>query len=136
VNTLRQVRSSNYAEWSERSFVFVDYSKIDSGLSPEGKSFGSICTADRLIDWEGLDEDAYKKKKQEVAGIMLTRLEKAIPGITPFIETYEIATSRTIKRYTMNPYGAPYGFAQIQAQVGFKRPSYKSPVKNLWFAGN
>lgn len=136
VHSLKQVQPNNYGSWSQRNFVFVDYSLIDSGLAPEGKSFGAICSADKLSDWEGLDESTYKIRKQEVADIMLGRLEKAFPGITTLIESYEVATSRTIKRYTKNPHAAPYGYAQTPSQAGFKRPSYQSPVKNLWFSGN
>ena len=136
VQSLKHIQANNYGNWSQRNFVFVNYSMIDSGLAPAGKSFGTICSADKLSDWEGLDEQAYKIKKQEVALIMLERLEKAFPGITPLIESYEVATSRTIKRYTMNPHAAPYGYAQTPSQAGFKRPSYQSPVKNLWFSGN
>lgn len=136
VQSLKQVKSNNYGSWSQRNFVFVDYGIIASGLAPEGKSFGTICTADRLSDWEELDDETYKKRKQEVANILLDRLEKAIPGIRKLIEYYEIATPHTIKRYTLNPYAAPYGFAQTPSQAGFKRPAYKSPVRNLWFSGN
>lgn len=136
VHSLKHVQSNNNGSWLERNFVFVDYSLIDSGLAPKGKSFGAICSADKLSDWEGLDENTYKIRKQEVADIMLDRLEKAFPGITLLIESYEVATSRTIKRYTKNPHAAPYGYAQTPSQAGFKRPSYQSPVKNLWFSGN
>ena len=135
VKSLKDIHANYYGPWEQRSFAFVDYGQVDSGLAPEGKSFGAICTADRLSDWEDLEEAEYKKKKEKLAGILLDRLEKAIPGITGIIETYEVGTSRTIKNYTLNPNAAPYGFAQIPAQVGFKRPSYKSPVKNLWLSG-
>ncbi len=135
VRSLKDVHSNYYGPWEQRSFVFVDYGQIDSELSPKGKSFGVICTADRLGDWEGLEEREYKKRKNEVAGILLRRLEKTIPGISELIETYDVGTSRTIKRYTLNPYAAPYGFAQTPAQAGFKRPSYLSPVNHLWFSG-
>ena len=135
VKSLKDVHANYYGPWEQRSFAFVDYGQIDSGLAPEGKSFGVICTADRLSDWEDLEESEYKKKKAKVAGILLDRLEKAIPGISAIIETYEVGTSRTIKKYTLNPNAAPYGFAQTPAQAGFKRPSYRSPVKNLWLSG-
>ncbi|MDX2432410.1 MAG: FAD-dependent oxidoreductase, partial [Bacteroides sp.] len=136
VKSLKDIHANYYGPWEQRSFAFVDYSQIDSGLAPEGKSFGVICAADRLSDWEDLDEVDYKKRKNELAGILFNRLEKAIPGLTDIIETYEVGTSRTIKKYTLNPFASPYGFAQTPAQVGFKRPSYRSPVKKLWFSGN
>lgn len=135
VKQLKDVHNNYTGSWENRSFAFVDYGQINSGLAPEGKSFGALCTADNLGAWEGLDEAAYQKKKAEIADILLKRLERAIPGITDIIEYYEIGTPRTIKSYTLNPAAAPYGFAQLPNQVGFKRPSYSSPVKNLWLAG-
>lgn len=135
VKRLKDAHSNYQGPWEQRMFAFVDYSQIDSGLTPKGKSFAAICVADRLSDWEGLDEDAYKSKKAEVAGIILDRLEKAIPGVKDLIDYYEVATSKTIKKYTLNPSAAPYGFAQTPVQAGFKRPSYKSPVNSLWLAG-
>ncbi len=135
LRTLKDVLPNFHGDWRQRSFAFVDYSQIDSGLAPRGKSFGVICTTDRLSNWEGLDDPSYRKKKEEIAQILLERLEKAIPGIGDLIECYDIGTPRTIKRFTLNPMGAPYGFAQIPSQSGRHRPSYRSKVKNLWLAG-
>ncbi|MEN8155433.1 MAG: FAD-dependent oxidoreductase [Bacteroidota bacterium] len=135
IRSLDDVVPNIYGDWNARSFVFVDYSQVDSGLAPEGKSFGSICAASLMSEWDGMDDAAYKKKKKEVARILIDKLEENIPGIRDLIESYEVATPATIRRYTLNPSGAPYGFAQIPSQVGTKRPSYKSPVKNLWLAG-
>ena len=135
VRNLEDIHSNNYGDWFTRSFAFVDYSQIDSGLAPEGKSFGVICAADRLSDWEDLDEQHYKRKKEEIAQILLGRLEKHLPGITALIEYHEVGTPRTIKRYTLNPSGSPYGFAQIPQQSGRKRLAFRSPVKNLWLSG-
>ena len=50
-------------------------------LAPEGKSFGVICAADYLSDWENLDIEAYRDKKEEVAQIFFKRLEKLYPEL-------------------------------------------------------
>ena len=52
---------------SDRGFVFVDYSQIDSGLTTEDESFGVFCTTDYLSDWEDLPVEEYIKKKKELA---------------------------------------------------------------------
>jgi all-trans-retinol 13,14-reductase len=135
VQQLKDVHPGNYGDWNSRSFVFVDYSQVDSGLAPDGKSFGVICAVDRLSEWENLEEDQYKEKKEEIAQILIGRLEKAIPGIAGLIEYVEAATPLTIRRYTLNPSGSPYGYAQIPGQTGKNRPAPQSPVKHLWFAG-
>jgi phytoene dehydrogenase-like protein len=112
----------------------VDYSQIDSQLAPQGKGLGVICTSDYLSDWENLSKEEYKTKKEEMARILTERLNKVIPGIKDEIEYCEVATPKTIKRYTLNPGGTVYGFAQIPKQAGRKRIQQKSPVENLYFA--
>ena len=133
--TMRDVVASLDGDICKRGFTFVDYSQIDSGLAPEGKSFGSLCTIDYLGDWEGLDKEAYHQKKEQVARSFIGRLEKLIPGISDEIEYYELGTARTVQRYTLNPGGSIYGYAQTPDQSGILyRPSNTSPVPNLYFA--
>jgi all-trans-retinol 13,14-reductase len=112
VKTQADILKNNQGNFQNRSFTFVDYGRIDSGLAPSGKSAGAICCIDYLKDWENLSAEEYKSKKGMVAGIFIKRLEDLIPGITTEIEYYEVGTSATIIRYTMNPGGAVYGFAQ------------------------
>lgn len=121
-------------DYRKRNFILVDYSQIDSGLAPVGKGFGVVCTLDYLSDWKNLEPNEYKDKKELVAKIFVERLENIIPGITNEIEHCEVATPKTIQRYTLNPEGTAYGFAQIPKQTGLFRLPNKSPVKNLYFA--
>jgi phytoene dehydrogenase-like protein len=134
VKTLKDVNPNNTGDWSKRSFVFCDYSKIDAKLAPSGKSVGVICCADYLKDWDGLSKEDYKAKKEEVAQILLDRLEKQFPGIRESIEYYEVATSKTIKRFTSNTAGSVYGFAQTKEQSATKRLRNNFLLPNLYFA--
>ncbi len=108
----KDIVRNNRDDFSKRSFTFVDYSQVDSQLAPEGKSVGAICVTDYLEDWENLSKEKYKIRKNEVAEIFTSRLEKLIPGVTEIISHVEVGTAKTIKRYTLNPEGAVYGFAQ------------------------
>lgn len=135
LNDLQQVSANFHGPWEERAFVFVDYGRIHANLCPEGYSIGAICTADSLDNYKGLSEEAYQEKKEEIAQILIQRLEKELPGIKDLIDCYEVGTARTIRRYTLNPAGAPYGYAQTPGQIAWNRPSYKSAVKGLWLAG-
>ncbi len=107
------ILSNNKADFTNRSFTFVDYGQLDSGLAPEGKSVGALCCIDYCSGWENLTKEEYKTKKREVANTFISRLEKQIPGITSEIEYYEAGTPLTVKRYTLNPEGAVYGFARL-----------------------
>jgi len=121
-------------DFSKRNFIFVDYGQVDSKLAPEGKTVGSICTSDYLSEWEHLSDEDYKSKKKEVAEILIERLNDIYPGIKDAVDCYEVGTAKTIKRYTMNPGGSVYGFAQIPSQAGKNRLSQESPIENLYFA--
>ena len=113
VKTQADILENNKSDFSCRSFTFVDYGQIDSGLGAGGKSVGAVCCIDYLSGWEHLSRAEYKKRKEEAAKIFIRRLEKLIPGITSEIEYYEAGTPATVKRFTLNPGGAVYGFAQV-----------------------
>lgn len=113
IKTQADIITNNRGDYNKRSFTFVDYGQIDSGLASRGKSVGAICCIDYVEEWESLTDAEYKAKKEEVAKIFIRRLETLIPGISSEIEYSEVGTSATIKRYTLNPEGAVYGFAQI-----------------------
>lgn len=113
VKSQRDILKNNRADFDKRSFTFVDYGQIDSELAPKNRSVGALCCIDYLSDWENLSITDYKAKKEMVAHILISRLEKLIPGFMVLIDYYEVATSATVKKYTLNPGGAVYGFAQI-----------------------
>jgi phytoene dehydrogenase-like protein len=123
-----------HADFDKRHLIFVDYSQIDSGLTPEGKSFGVLTTSDYGKDWENLSKEEYKTKNEEVSKAMIDRLEKLIPGIKEHIEYYELGTAKTVERYTLNPGGSVYGFSQTVSQAGDNRFGQSMPVKNLHIA--
>ncbi len=117
IKSQKDIFTNNMDDFRSRSFTFVDYGQVDSGLSPAGKSVGAICCIDYLKDWEGLNRKDYISKKEMVASVFIKRLEKLIPGIVNVIEYYEVGTPLTLKRYTLNPGGAVYGFAQTPART-------------------
>jgi phytoene dehydrogenase-like protein len=131
VKTQKDIHANNRDDFSRRSFTFVDYSQIDAQLAPEGKSVGAICCIDYLDDWNDLSKEDYNAKKQ-LAGEQLTkRLEAMIPGCSAHIAHLEVGTARTVNRYTLNPGGAVYGFAQVP-----NRPELRSidAISNLHVA--
>ena len=118
----------------EKEFSFADYSQVDSGLAPEGK--GVVCAAaiDRLDRWEKLSETEYQARKEMAASRAVARLEEIVPGAARHVEVVEVGTPKTMMRYTANPGGAIYGFAQTPAQAGRFRLPNRSPVAGLYFA--
>ncbi len=112
IKTQKNIAENNKAGFETRSFTFVDYSQVDSALAPEGKGVGAVCCIDYLQEWEGMERNSYLKRKSAVADIFVDRCEKLIPGFRGALEYVEVATPMTVQRYTMNPAGAVYGFAQ------------------------
>jgi len=131
VKGLEDVKDNNHADYSKRSFTFVDYSQVDSNLAPQGKSVGAVCCMDYPEQWENLSKEEYKDKKKQAARAFIARLDKLIPGFSKAIEYYEVGTSKTVGRYTLNPKGAVYGFAQTPERV---KREISSPLENLHFA--
>ena len=121
---------------SERGFVFVDYSRVDSALTKDtGKSFGVICLSDFIEEWQDLSEADYKIKKQSLIDAALSRLEMYYPNIKELVEYIEVGTSKTIHRYIKTPNGTAYGYKPTPKQF-FKIPKVRSDkVTNLYFVG-
>jgi all-trans-retinol 13,14-reductase len=134
INNLSDIKDNYRGDWGNKTFAFVDYGQVDSGLAPKGKSFAVICAADYLSEWENLNEKDYRLKKEKVAQLFFKRLESQFPGICEHLEYYEVGTSKTIKRYTKNPKGTAYGYAQTVAQSGLNRLNHFPEIKNLKFA--
>lgn len=134
VRSLNNVKQNYKGDHNLRNFVFVDFGRINSGTAPNGKSAGVICTVDYLSDWENLNKDDYRQKKENVARIYISRLNELIPGITEEIEYFEVATPKTINRFTLNTGGSVYGFAQTPKQTGLYRFQNQSHLKNMYYA--
>lgn len=112
VKSQKDILDNNHSDFSTRSFTFVDYSQVDARLAPEGKSVGAVCCIDYPSDWEDLEREEYNRMKADVADIITGRCEKLIPGFREAVEHVEVATSLSVRRFTLNPEGAVYGFAQ------------------------
>jgi prolycopene isomerase len=113
----------------------VDHSKLDPGFAPPGKGTLTIITFDYYKHWSGFSEDEYKKRKIELANKLVKRVEKYLPGLSRHIEVMEVATPKTMLRYTLNPEGAIYGFAQTVKQSGINRLGQETEVKGLLLSG-
>lgn len=121
--------------YEDIDFVFVNYSRVDSGLSDrEDRHLGVITTYGKYEDWDGLDKEAYKAKKAEVQKILEDRLWEAFPKLKEHLEHSELATPKTIERYIRTQKGTPYGYDQNR-ETFFGRERWMShSVKNLYFA--
>jgi len=72
----------------------------------------------------------YRQLKKELTEKIIAVVEKIIPGLSKHIVLKRLATPYTFERYNSSTKGAWYGPAFNQ-----KLPNFKSPIKNLFFAG-
>ncbi len=112
IHSPSEILANNQDNFAHRSFTLVDYSQIDSSLAPEGKSVAAVCCIDYPSEWEGLDREEYSRLKEDVVDTFIERCEKLIPGFRDALEYAEAGTSLTVRRFTLNPGGAVYGFAR------------------------
>jgi hypothetical protein len=102
IRSQTDISGNNRGDFTKRIFTFIDYSQIESGLVNGNKGVGGLCCIDYIKDWEELGKQEYHAKKEQVASVFISRLEKLIPGIKNVIEYYEVAISAAIRRYTLN----------------------------------
>ncbi len=121
---------------TERGFVFVDYSQVDSALTKDaGKSFGVICLSDFIEEWQDLSEADYKIKKQNLIDVAFLKLEMYYPNIKELVEYAEVGTAKTVNRYIKTPNGTAYGYKPTPQQF-FKIPKVRSDkINDLYFVG-
>ena len=104
-------------------------------MTPEGKSFGVICSVDSLSEWEGMDRKQYRAKKSAISSSYIKELSREYPDIEDHIEFVEVGTAKTMQRYLKTPNGAAYGFALTTKQF-FHTPQTKSnKIDNIYFVG-
>lgn len=119
---------------SMRDIAFVNYSKIDSGLSERNDRFlGVGAVYSSYEEWD-LDKESYKIQKNKIIQSLITRLEVVYPGIMQYCIHYELSTPKTIERYTRTRKGAIYGYDQDkEGFIGRERFKSQS-IQNLYFA--
>ena len=64
----------------------------------------NIFSPDHVKNWEGLSEFEYEQKKKKVTDIIIKKVEKILPGLKKHIIVSELATPKTMYRYTFNTF--------------------------------
>lgn len=88
-----------------------------------------------LLDWHAPGKDAYMALKEKEQGRLLKVLEKRFPGIAGAVRYAELATPKTIERYTLKNGGAVAGPKQMLGQHMFRRLHTRTRWDNLYCCG-
>lgn len=85
--------------------------------------------------WDAGTEQDYRGKKQKEQERLIAVLEKRFPGFSKAVRYAEVATPRTIERYTMKNGGAVAGPKQMLGQHMFRRLHTRTQWDNLFCCG-
>ncbi len=85
--------------------------------------------------WEGLSDEEYLARKERERARLITVLEKRFPGFAKAVRLSEVATPRTIERYTMKNGGAVAGPKQSLGQHMFHRLHTQTEWDTLYCCG-
>lgn len=112
-----------------------NYTAADPEAAPPGRAVLSAVEVTPARRWLELDPARYAAEKAEVKSRLLAKLERRFPGLGPHVEVAELATPRTMARYTSNRGGAIYGFAQTVEQSNSRRLRNRPPLPGLFLTG-
>jgi prolycopene isomerase len=86
-------------------------------------------------NWRGLGEEEYAAMKEKERLRLTGVLEKRFPGFGDAVRFSEVATPRTIERYTLKNGGAVAGPKQMLGQHMFRRLHIRSEWNTLYCCG-
>ncbi len=85
--------------------------------------------------WETSDQEEYIARKRAEQARLLGVLEKRFPGFEKAVRYAEVATPKTIERYTLKNGGAVAGPKQMLGQHMFRRLHTRTEWDNLFCCG-
>ena len=115
--------------------AIVDYAAIESGV-PAPPYVLSIIAPDRVANWEGLDQEAYRAKRARWQDAIVAYLDGHYPGLAGAVTTAAFNTAWSVRQYLGTPHGAVYGFAPHPPRSLLDTParSPQTPIKGLYLS--
>jgi prolycopene isomerase len=129
----KEYRSLNESRIPEKApFYLLAPSKVNSSHAPEGKS--TLCLSIKAPFHFSPDWD--QRVKDELSQNLINKASAFIPNLEKRIVVKVETTPKTIEQWTLNRWGAAYGWAQIPRQSGIYRLSRITPIPNLYLTGH
>jgi prolycopene isomerase len=108
---------------------------IDDRTLCDENSHVVVAIGPTFANWDCKGVDDYLVKKEKEKTRLIGVLEKRFPGFTEGVRYAEVATPRTIERYTLKNGGAVAGPKQMLGQHMFHRLHTRSEWDNLFCCG-
>jgi len=108
---------------------------IDDKTLCDEKSHTVVAIGPTFANWDYKSVDDYLRKKEGEKARLIGVLEKRFPGFTDAVRYAEIATPRTIERYTLKNGGSVAGPKQMLGQHMLHRLHTRSEWDNLFCCG-
>ncbi|WP_159727883.1 NAD(P)/FAD-dependent oxidoreductase [Methylosinus sp. Ce-a6] len=115
----------------------ANFGAIDSGLWETPPVLLSVLGLDRVGNWEGVERDAARARRELWLDALLARLERDYPGVSALVQERTLLTANSMRGYLNTPAGAVYGFAATPPttpiEAGFPRTP-KTPLPGLYLS--
>ena len=119
----------------DESEVTVYILSVDDKTLCDENGHVVVAIGPTFANWDDADVDDYLLKKEKEKARMIAVLEKRFPGFTDGVRYTEVATPRTIERYTLKNGGAVAGPKQMLGQHMLHRLHTRSEWDNLFCCG-
>ncbi len=111
-----------FKEGIDDTFGITNYSMMNDDLrDKKGYGIVAITIPDTIGKWPQRRTKEYKEQKEQYLDFLIAETDKKFPGFAKHVVVKELATPRTMERYTNNPNGAVYGFDQNLTNTGLER---------------
>ena len=108
----------------------------DPGYGPPGVRVATLSTHVAPGDWDGLDAESYRAKKQEYSQRLLAALGRALPDAPRRLWHAEFASPRSFARYTRRVLGAVGGPPVRRGNSNFLAAGSDVFGPGLWVVGD
>jgi len=119
----------------DESEVTVYILSIDDRTLCDENGHVVVAIGPTFANWDYEDTDDYLQKKEKEKARLIGVLEKRFPGFMDGVRYAEVATPRTIERYTLKNGGAVAGPKQMLGQHMLHRLHTRSEWDNLFCCG-
>jgi phytoene dehydrogenase-like protein len=125
---VQDIRAGHYHDGADGFLIYVP-SRHSPGMAPPGHHAVTIYTvAPNVI--QGAD---WEDRKERYADHLVARAEQHVPGLAAATRTRVIVTPADFRRRVRQQHHSFGGIAPVRDRPN---PGYRTPIRNLWFAGS